>query len=156
MLFNDKVARDPVFTPSAVQINSHCISDRFLPFYFSCVVGGCVSSPPPNPRPPIKGRWGLWGGVRTPFFLPVEVVYFSWCLLGVGGSLDGVGGCEAVGAPCRRCVRVSVCQSRRVWGVRLALAFGVTSCCSRSLWEPMGGFFPLVLPPVHLPGVDPR
>lgn len=101
--------------------------------------------PPPTPGPPSRGGGGYGGGVRTPFFLSVEVVYFLWCLLGVGGSLDGVGGCEAVGAPCRRCV--SVCQSRHVWGVRLALAFGVTSCCSRSLWEPMGGFFPLVLPP---------
>lgn len=93
MLFNDKVARDPVFTPSAVQINSHCISDRFLPFYFSCVVGGCVSSPPPNPRPPIKGRWGLWGGGEDAFLFTcggcVFLVVFARCW-GVAGWGGGV------------------------------------------------------------------
>lgn len=163
MLLNDEVARDPIFTPSAVQINSHCISDRFLPFYFSCAVSGCVPPPPPTPDPHHGEVWGLWGGGRLSFYpwklcisRGVCSVLDTWGGRG-GGSVDGVGGCEAVGAPCRCRVRVFTCPCC-VWGVSLGVAFGVTSCCTRSLWEPVGGgsspWFPPPSP-VHLLGADP-
>lgn len=165
MLLNDEVARDPIFTPSAVQINSHCISDRFLPFYFSCAVSGCVPPPPPpNPRPPPWGGVGALGGGRLSFYpwklcisRGVCSVLDTWGGRG-GGSVDGVGGCEAVGAPCRCRVRVFTCPCC-VWGVSLGVAFGVTSCCTRSLWEPVGGVFPLApppLPPCTFSGLTPR
>lgn len=164
MLLNDEVARDPIFTPSAVQINSHCISDRFLPFYFSCAVSGCVPPPPPQPQTPTMGRCGGSGGADAFLFTRgscVFLVVFARCWthggVGGGGSVDGVGGCEAVGAPCRCRVRVFTCPCC-VWGVSLGVAFGVTSCCTRSLWEPVGGgsspWFPPPSP-VHLLGADP-
>lgn len=91
MLLNDEVARDPIFIPSAVQINSHCISDRFLPFYFPCVVGGCVSSPPSTPDPH-HGEVGATEGVDAFLFIRgscVFLVVFARCW---GGRWMGWGG----------------------------------------------------------------